>query len=217
MMNALTIACQLNNDGVNMLMNGNSAEAVKPLQSALALMKQIANMSDEESEQDRPLQIKMPFRECEKDISDSFNNYCFVYNRPFILETVTRKAELEVLLPIYSSIIILNLAMTYHENGRRQSKSLRRASLLYKMCLQLLQSASFQSVGTVSLLLLVLNNRAQIFHDECDYVQSRNCFDALSKLMAKNQDITLILHESVIQGLLLNAMLLDAPTAARAA
>jgi hypothetical protein len=217
-MDLLQITCQLNNDGVALLLSGNLKGALQTLQSALSFMKQLANAEDvHDVSPHQQMQVRVPFKESPKDICDSANQYCFVYNRPLFLETVANRAELETLLPIYSSVVIFNLAMAYHQSACYERKSMKRASMLYKMCAQLLQTSTLQSLATTTLLLLALNNRAQIHYDECDYVQSRNCFDMLSQILSKNQDVTMILSETVVQGMILNTMLLEPPMAAQAA
>ena len=183
----------------------------------------------------------------------------------------------ECVLSFYSASILFNLALSCHHvglvNGREGA--LRRATMLYKMCSQLLlncetsnsglasagydngssspsenddegvdpmdtstssaasaasayssaassssSSSSTGELGTAPLILalLALNNRAQIHYETCEYAESSSCLRQISKIMTdQSQFVYGNLPDCDVEGLLLNVMLLEAPTAAHAA
>jgi hypothetical protein len=111
------------------------------------------------------------------------------------------------------------LALASHLEGRLGSeKSLKKAALLYSMTVQLLaRFAMPDGISASMLTLLALNNEAQIHYDQCEYIQSVDCMAAISKMMDGIHGIYSTLNPKDVEGLMLNVMLLNVPTAAHAA
>jgi hypothetical protein len=215
-------ASELNNHGIKLLVAGHSQEAMNSFQNALAGIKEV--VSDQNPRFD--CEASMSLAPTQRLISESplilqalQTDQSFVYNRPLVIEEVTAVAidDLDSTLALLSAAILFNLALCCHQvGGAGQEKALKRASVLYRMSLQLLQNCEANECTTV-ICLLALNNRAQIHYELCDYSQSGHCLKQISKIM--HDDIRL--HESLnaadLEGLLLNVMLQDPPSAARAA
>jgi hypothetical protein len=62
-----------------------------------------------------------------------------------------------------------------------------------------------------------LNNKAQIHYDQCEYIQCVDCLQEVPMIMGSVEGVHSTLSQKDIQGLLLNVMLLNTPTAAQAA
>jgi hypothetical protein len=74
-----------------------------------------------------------------------------------------------------------------------------------------------EDASTTILTLLALNNKAQIHYDQCEYAQSIDCMQNVSKIMGSGRGLTSTLRHKDIWGLLFNVMLLSTPVAAHAA
>jgi tetratricopeptide (TPR) repeat protein len=213
-------ASELNSRGIQFLVEGHSQDAMNAFQSALAGIKEIvsddnANFDSEGSMSVSPTQRFIS--ESPLIIESLQTDQSFVYNRALVIEEIVSFDDLDSTLALLSAAILFNLALVCHQSGRSgQEKALKRASVLYRMSLQLLQNCEANECTTV-ICLLALNNRAQIHYELCDYSQSGHCLKQISKIMHDD----LRLHESLnaadLEGLLLNVMLQDPPSAARAA
>ncbi|GKY95789.1 hypothetical protein MPSEU_000539600 [Mayamaea pseudoterrestris] len=213
-------ASELNNHGINLLVAGHSQEAMNTFQSALSGIKEIVSDQDPSLHSDTSMSVAPTQRfisESPLILHTLHTDQSFVYNRPLVIDEIVSIDDLDSTLALLSAAILFNLALVCHQIGREgQEKALKRASVLYRMSLQLLQNCEANECTTV-ICLLALNNRAQIHYELCDYSQSGHCLKQISKIM--HDDVRL--HESLnaadLEGLLLNVMLQDPPSAARAA
>lgn len=213
-------AAQLNNHGVKLLADRNSQAAMAAFQNALAGIKEMVNEPSNVMDQEKLF--------CQGDgqrfISESpvilqalQTEQSFVYNRPLLIEEIIMIDDLDSTLALLSAAILFNLALCCHQIGRAgQEKALKRASVLYRMSLQLLQNCEANECTSV-ICLLALNNRAQIHYELCDYSQSGHCLKQVSKIMHDDIRLHETLNAADLEGLLLNVMLQDPPSAARAA
>jgi hypothetical protein len=95
---------------------------------------------------------------------------------------------------------------------------LKKATVLYGMALQILTSSSIPNDMSASILiLLALNNKAQIHYDQCQYTESSACLTQISAIMGDVYALHSALYQKDFEGILLNVMLLSTPTAAQAA
>jgi hypothetical protein len=93
-----------------------------------------------------------------------------------------------------------------------------KASALYSLAAQLLAACTMpEDISTYIVTLLALNNKAQIHYDQCDYVQSVDCMEQISKIMGNVHGLHSALNHEDIDGLMLNVMILSTPTGAQAA
>ena len=215
-------ASELNNRGIKLLVAGHSQDAMDTFQSALSGIKEIVSdesptFDDEDaSMSDTPTQHRL-ISESPLILQALQTDQSFVYNKPLVIEEIEAVDDIDSTLALLSAAILFNLALCCHQIGRAgQEKALKRASVLYRMSLQLLQNCDANECTTV-ICLLALNNRAQIHYELCDYSQSGHCLKQISKIMHDDMNLHESLNASDLEGLLLNVMLQDPPSAARAA
>lgn len=121
-------------------------------------------------------------------------------------------------LPLISAAVLFNLALTFHDEGMSTSESgLDRALDLYRMCLELLESESEDCLSTRALAILAANNKCHIHYERSQFVEASRCLEAVSELMQGQEDLGAALSVEDVTGLVLNLMLVNPPSAARAA
>jgi hypothetical protein len=223
-MNSIEYACGLNNQGVDLLISGDSSSAMKSFQSALNVLKEATiNTVETTSCSGMTLlneEATLPFCESPTAVPglEGMEIYFFDHG---IMITDTTNGESKEMLCLYSAIVLFNFSLTHHREGRLgREKSLKKAALLYSMAVLLLNGATTMVSGDLSasvLTLFALNNKAQIHINQCEYIQSVYCMEAISKIMGSNQGLHSALSRKNVEGLLLNVMLLNVPTVAQAA
>jgi hypothetical protein len=216
-------ASELNNHGINLLFSDHPQEAMNAFQGALAGIKEIVSDEgphlDSESSSMSMSPADSLIRESPKRLHALQNDQSFIYNRPLVIDNTVDVdcGDLDATLALLSATILFNLALCCHNIGRSgQEKALKRASVLYRMSLQLLQNCEASDCTTI-ICLLALNNRAQIHYELCDYSQSVHCLKQISKIMHDDVHLHESLNAADLEGLLLNVMLQEPPSAARAA
>jgi hypothetical protein len=144
--------------------------------------------------------------------------HCYVYNHGIMITDATNGDSNEK-LSLYSAIVLFNLALASHREGRLGSeKCLKKANVLYGTALQLLTSSPMSNDLSASILiLLALNNKALIHYDQCQYGESSACLTQISAIMGDGYGLHSALYQKDFEGILLNVMLLTAPTVAQAA
>jgi hypothetical protein len=218
-MNSIKYACRLNNQGVDLLVSGDSSSAVRSFKGAMRIFKKAVNgttsctggmdLLSEDAE--------LPFCESAFAVPGLHDVHFYTYDHGIMLTT---NEESDEMLPIYSAIVLFNLALASHHQGRLlgHEKSLKNASLLYSVAAKILSGSSMtKNVSTTIMILLALNNQSQIHDDQCEHIQSVDCLKAVSKIMESVEVLHFILSQEHLKGLLLNTMLLIVPTAAHAA
>lgn len=177
---------------------------------------------DDEEEEEEELEQRCEFsiRECPASVPiKSVGQQGYVYDRPLLLGAPSSNDDVETLLSLYSAVILFNLALACHWMGRHRGRepAARRALVLYRMSMQLLMSCAQVGTMPVVLALLALNNRANIHYEYCDYQQTATCLQEMSKILTDDEFLCSSLPETDVEGLLLNVILLETPTAAKAA
>jgi hypothetical protein len=219
-MNSIKYACSLNNRGVDFLVSGQSARATKAFQSAVGLLEKAVNDAERTCTGLLSQEAMQPFCESISTVPglQDVDMHCYVYDHGIII-TDTSNGKSDEMLALYTAIVLFNLALTSHCQGLLGGeKSLKKASLLYSMAEQLLRRCTIpEDASTTILTLLALNNKAQIHYDQCEYVHSVDCMKTILKIMGSVQDLHSTLGSEDLEGILLNVVLLDAPTAAQAA
>jgi hypothetical protein len=218
-MNSIKYACSLNNQGVDLLLSGESSSAMKVFQSALSLLKP-AHEADTTSCISCD-DASLPFYESTKTVSALQGLHCYVYDHGIMLSE-NRSADTDETLSLYSiAIILFNSALASHTEGTAlgQVKSLMKASALYGLVVKLLARCTMlEDTSSTVLTLLALNNKAQIHYDQCEYLHSVDCMNQISRIMGSSvRGLHSALNRKDIDGLVLNVMLLITPTAAQAA
>jgi hypothetical protein len=163
--------------------------------------------------------VPLPFYESTSTIPALQGLHCYVYNHGImILNNVN--ADTDETLSLYIAIVLFNSALASHSKGTAlgQDKSLMKASMLYSLVGNFLNSCTMlEDTSTAILALLALNNKAQIHYYQCEYVQSIDCMNQISTIMDSVCGLHSALNRKDIEGLMLNMMLLSTPTAAQAA
>jgi hypothetical protein len=220
-MNSIKYACSLNNQGVDLLVSGESAKAIKAFQCALFLLEKVANEAETSACTGMNLSSEVatqPFCGSTSTVQGLHDMHCYIYDHGIII-TDTSNGESDEMLSLYGAIVLFNWALTSHREGRLgREKSLKKASLLYSVVEQLLTRCTIpQDASTTILTLLATNNKAQIHYDQCEYVQSVDCMKSILTIMGSVQGFHPTPCHEDIDGILLNVVMLNTPSAAHAA
>jgi hypothetical protein len=155
---------------------------------------------------------------------NQMNGSHFVYNRPLVLPTVYSVSGTDELLAIVrtaSTAMIFNMAVQWHDLGQSTGREAyaKKAAHLYDALLSILDSACHcEDDESLALLkCLALNNRAQLYHEQCDYVHSDGCMDRLCHLLVSTDVLDDYLDEADADEIRVNALYLQPPTVAHAA
>jgi hypothetical protein len=224
MMNSIMHACILNNQGVDLLVAGESSRAVSAFQSAVGLLK--AALHEDEKNictgmDQSDDHVSLPFCESTSTVSGLQGiHHGYVYNHSIMIPGNVSNVVSERTISLLSAVVLFNLALTSHSQGKvlGRAKLLRKASVLYSLVVQLLTTCTMpEDAATTILTPLALNNKAQIHYDQCEYVESVDCMKNVSHIICSGSGLHSALSHGVLKGLLLNVMLMSTPSAAQAA
>jgi hypothetical protein len=223
-MNSIEYICSLNDQGVGLLVAGDSVSALESLQSAQKLLKEalfelettscsgMMTLSNEEE--------TLPFFESPAALPGLGDTEFYLYDHGIHMITNTTNGESEEMLSLYSVIVLFNLALVFHHDGRLgREQSLKTAALLYGMVVQLLARSTMpDDISATILTLLALNNKAQIHYDQCEYIQSIDCMIIVADIILDSaQGLRSALNPKDVEGLMMNIILMNVPAAAPAA
>jgi hypothetical protein len=222
-MDSIKYACSLNNQGVDLLVSGESSRAMKAFKSALSLLHKAGNEADDTTSCTGMSiscdDASLPFCESTSTVAGLQGLHCYVYNHGIMISDNVN-GDTDEATSLYIAVVLFNSALASHSEGTAlgQEKSLMKASMLYSLAAQYLTTwTMLEDTFTTILILLALNNKAQIHYDQCEYVQSVDCMKQILKIMGSVRGLHSVLSHKDIDGLMLNGMLLSAPTAAQAA
>jgi hypothetical protein len=222
-MNSIKYACGQNNQGVDLLVSGDSSSAMKSFQGALKLLKEaVANLVEETTSCTGMTisneEATLPFCESPSKVPGIEGMQGYVYDHGIMITDITN-GESEEMLSLFIAIVLFNLALATHREGRLgREKSLKKAAMLYSITAQLLTGDAMPDDMSASILtLFALNNKAQIHYEQCEYIQSVDCMEEISEIMSGVDGLDSNLNSNDVEGLMLNVMLLKIPTAAQAA
>jgi hypothetical protein len=225
-MNSIKYACSLNNQGVDLLVSGESSRAMKQFKSALSLLQKVADEAETTTscnEMNIPYDAAspLPFYESTSTVSGLQDLQCYVYDHGIMIsDNAIGVIDTDGTLSLYIAIVLFNSALASHSEGTAlgRNKSLLKASVLYNFVVQLFSSCTMsENLSAAILTLLALNNKAQIHYDQCEYVQSVDCMNQVAKIMGSVHGLHPALSREDVEGLMCNVMLLITPTAAHAA
>jgi hypothetical protein len=194
---------------------------MKSLQSARKLLKEAANEVETTSCSGRTLsneEVMMPFCESPATIPGLEGTEFYVYDHGIMI-TGTTNGESKEMLSLYNAILLFNIALVVHREGilRHEEKNLKKAALLYGMTLQLLARSTMPDDMSAPIsTLFALNNKAHIQYGQCEYIQSVDSMQAISRIMDGVHGLHNTLNPDDVVGLMLNVMVLNVPTAAQA-
>lgn len=219
-MSIMQKALTLNSQGVFLLEQGNAGQASKAFQESLQIFKQavsfIETLENVAKTDSSPSQT---FVQSPNIVPGLESSSGFIYNHAIIIDHIPQTlGEIDILLPLYSAIVLFNLGLAYHRDAKLGRESaFQRTIMLYRMALKLLDNFEAKNTDISAIALLVLNNQAQAHYESCDYQHSGICMAKVSSLIYNADGFKQVFQEDVMEGLILNVMLHDAPTAARAA
>jgi hypothetical protein len=223
-MSTLQKTRSLNNQGVELLILGQSSAASTAFKDAIQLLgSEVAEDNGGGQNGENVLNDQIPelaLGQSQSAVPDLQAQCFFVYNQAItILEGTVLQCNDET-ISLHSSVILFNWALVFHREGMLgNEKALKKAWFLYARCLKVLSlSATAQSKQSSGYLaLLALNNQAQIHYELCDYAESYNCMAQVADMINRTPSLeysTLTLRNAVKE-IYLNTML--SPTAAHAA
>jgi hypothetical protein len=221
-MNSIKYACSLNNQGVDLLVSGESSRAMKVFQGALSLLKKAVHEAETTSSTEMTIScdnVSLPLSESTSTVAGLQGLHCYVYDHGIMIPDNVN-GDTDEATSLYIAIVLFNSALASHSEGTAlgREKSLMKASVLYGLVAQLLVTCTMsEDTSTTILVLLALNNKAQIHYDQCEYVHSVDCMKQIWKIMATVRGLHSVLNHKDIAGLMLNGVLLSTPTAAQAA
>jgi hypothetical protein len=169
-MNSIKYACSLNNQGVDLLLSGESARAIQAFQFALCLLKR-ASVNEAKTLSCTPEtnascdDASLPFSESISTVSGLQGLLGYVYDHGIMISDNTINGQTEVMISLFIVIVLFNLALASHSQGTAlgREKLLKKASLLYSLAMQFLTRCIMpEDASTTILTLLALNNKAQI-------------------------------------------------------
>jgi hypothetical protein len=218
-------ACSLNNQGVNLLVAGDSVGAMDSLKIALDILKEafkdeINTTSCDGLNQASQEAGALPICESPLTVPGLQGMPCYVYDHGTMISRTTNEETSDEMLSLYSAVVLFNMALTCHHEGRLLGRdlALERASLFYDMTVEIVNGNIVPgNISAAILTLLALNNKAQIHYDHCEYIQCVDCLEEVLGIMGSVKAVYSTLIQKNIEGLLLNVVLMGAPTTAQAA
>jgi hypothetical protein len=219
----LSHALQLNNEGVNLLLQNRDSEAVLLFTNSLNEIKQLV-VTGEVPNKGSDISFRSPLfvHDATHTVPGLQDLACFIYGNAltFSSETVNRNMPSEDQSNHLASSVLLNVALVYHRTGLRGNQAaLEKAERLYDMVCQLLVANDICHGTALLVKAAAINNLAQIRHHRGDYAFALERFKYLGSLFAcfgENLHHTKGL-QAVYLGMLLNVLLITPPGAAPAA
>lgn len=147
----------------------------------------------------------------------------YVYNRPLLLptnlSTITNRTDMEAFGLMVSTTVIFNLALAWHQFAAITGAEapLFRAGKIYDFIVQVLDRDDEDDASRNVMRCVALNNRAQIFYQQADYVSSQMCMGDVFELLSMSEHLETYLGETEAQEIRFNIFHLSTPSVARAA
>jgi hypothetical protein len=218
-------ALQVNNQGVSLLLEGRDQEGVRCLSQSLSLIKSRigGNYTDE------PMSImsttggeeKAALHEATFPLPNFEDAHSFLYTAALAFSADCDDSLInESNSHVYSAVVIFNLALAYHRQGKKLGKSacLVKAERMYEMVIRLLDSeADYQ--GTALLVkLATLNNLSLLHHEQRNYESAQNGFELLAWTIRSAPSSSMLSSSQMdVDAMLLNVLFVSVPSIAPAA
>ena len=202
---------RLNNFGVSYLAMGEGSQAVKAFKDALTI---VSNFSEQKDDVSMCMFQKKQHCVSRSQAVTGLDGTFFVYSNGLLID-----ASEDMDIVFMNCIILFNLALAFHQRGMvyGQEAKLRKALTLYDLCMQL---TSGDSPCSAALLLVSLNNSAQIHFELADYEYAA---EALEVLYQESETVSLsdcppaLLDQRHVEQFSLNVLLTVRPTTAACA
>jgi hypothetical protein len=240
-MKLLKRALRLNNEGVQHLLNQRDNEADDCFTQSLSWLKYalscdemdgyedqsllVADDDDYDDESDEPIFCTTSsIHQATHSIPDLQDPICFIYSNAlvFALEDPILQCCSDN-FHVCSAVVLLNIAMAYHRRAILSGNSEWRvkAEKMYEMIIKLSDCNNTEEHHDTALLTKIasINNLSQLCHSEGDYESSRDGFEYLGEVLldAEAQLCSLLCHEEIVTGMILNIMLAKSQVIAPAA
>jgi hypothetical protein len=239
-MDCLQQGIAINNQGVELLKNGDAASSAQVFQRAVVILRAFSQAANEwyaqenssnggsvaatlgDSTTTRSCPTSFLFSDytpCQEEIHcDDF----FIHNRPLILSSDQKIVGLEDVQDAVwstSTAMIFNMALSWHMQAVPTGAALARfkASQLYDLVLSMLEESHQDDEEYLVLEILVLNNRAHLFYEERDWEQGRICVETMCALLVRAESLKLYIGLEETEELRLNALRLQSLATANAA
>jgi hypothetical protein len=202
-------AAQLNNQGINALIQGDLVSAIQSMTNAIKLMKaalfDAGDCSVTSSQAHQAHTIIIPSMNYSETI---------VFNQLVQIPITDSVSELD--MNIYISAVLFNLALAHQYLG--SSVGINKAEKLYGMVLQLLDNTPLFAMRLALVVRLGrINNLSQIRYSKGDYHNAHEGLRLVTTFLRESSTGQALFEDPEIQGLLMNVLLLNAPSAASAA
>ena len=233
-MDIVETAISLNNKGVFLLLAGKDQAAAEALTQALMYMKEQLYKTNS------PDPLPSPYHDhcdavlastattsstnmsLEKSLITSTplpnleDEYYFIYNQALTVSPALPRSDVH--LHLFSTCIILNLALGYHRRGLQGNRScLCKAEKMYEMAAKLMGNETTNSENALQIKLAIVNNLAQIRYGQGNFGEARAGMNCLVSLIQRIGTGSSLLKEGEINGIMLNLLFLSPPEIAPAA
>jgi hypothetical protein len=207
-------AAQLNNDGVDSLLNGDQRTAIKLMGESIKCMK-VAISAIGSSSTAAPSTCYSSINDTRTvEIPSMESSDTIVFNQAIKLpDKDEARAPDELEVNVFTSAVIFNLALAHHFLG--DENSMARAEKLYATVIKLLKGDSLHIHTALIVKLACINNLSQIRYSHGNYKGAREGLSQVSGFIKQNGGV--MLEGPDVQGLLMNVLLLKPPTVASAA
>jgi hypothetical protein len=217
-------ALRLNNEGIMLLLENRDQEALVSFTESLTQVKRLfaASEEDDNTYGQTPMPMNAIIHHSTSVIPNLHDVSCFIYNSALVFSlldsdcTPSDGGDLHV----YTSVIILNIALAFHRRGLTgNSAFLLKAEKMYEMVGKVLGNSDVDQGTALLVKIAAINNLSQLRHDQGDYAFSQQGFRYLGSLInyAGEQLHCTKCEEHMLRGMLLNAFFVTAPDAAPAA
>jgi hypothetical protein len=213
-------ALQLNNQGVALLLERRDEEAVPFFSQSLSLIKfRIGNYTDEPMSMSTG-EEKAALHEATFPLPNFEDTHSFLYT-----EALTFSADCDDRLinesnsHVYSAVVIFNLALVYHRQGKKLGKTacLLRAERMYEMVIRLLNSEGDNQGTAFHVKLATLNNLSLLQQEQSNYESAQKGFELLAWTISSAPSSMLSYSQMDVDAMLLNVLFASAPLIAPAA
>lgn len=225
----LAQAIRLNNVAAAMVTSGNLADSIRILRGAADILWSVAFASENEQLANfvelLDLSAAMASEGCVNGRLEGSTNYnqegmMYIHDRLFVLSANLTSAAMPYrigLVRTLSFYILYNLALVYHLHGRvsDNDKLLAKAKGLYRQILRAVKNRRNEAL----LQCMVLNGLADLHHRMCEFDSSVLCFDIIMQVSSRTKCFhsTPMVTDEEVQAILLNQLLAQYPSAAKAA
>jgi hypothetical protein len=230
-MNLLNEAITLNNTGVKLHQQVQWASCLSTFQRAIDTLRVVSEQVSEWRRCHAPSsslhgtqESSFCLESCRRRPGSLVPGQHYVYNRSMLLSTVTKVSDVDELSAIIltaSVSMIFNMAIAWHEFSQFtcSERYLAKAGQLYDCMLSILDTTNgiLDDESFTVLKCLGLNNRAQMYYEQCDYVQSARCVDGMRYLLLATDMLECYLDVEEVDEIRMNMVYLQPPTVAHAA